>query len=253
VVTLIRKGFVRLGQSGGDKKGGGRMHCRIICDFDGTIALEDVTDVLLERFALPEWQSIEQQWKSGEIGSRECMSRQVDLLRATPRELDDCLDAVAIDPHFPAFAALARRLGCELLVVSDGLDHAIHRVLSRFGLGHLPIRANRLQSTGADTWRLGFPHASDGCAKGAGTCKCRIAGDHDRVLRLLIGDGASDFCAAAAVHMVFAKRRLIAHCRDSGLPHVPFADFAEAARLLCRLLEAPAGAATLSTLELTTE
>ncbi len=215
------------------------MKCRIVCDFDGTIALEDVTDTLLERFALPEWQAIEEDWKSGRIGSRECMLRQVDLLRATPAELDACLDHVAIDPGFPSFVALAHRLGCELLVVSDGLDYAIRRILTRHRLDHLPILANRLELLGETRWRLAFPHASDGCAKGSGTCKCRIATDGDdahTTLRILIGDGASDFCAATSVHMVLAKDKLLAHCRAHSLPHIGFADFAEAGRLLDDLL-----------------
>lgn len=50
-----------------------------------------------------------------------------------------------------------------------------------------------------------------------------------------IGDGASDFCAATAVHLTLAKDRLLDHCRDRDLPHVAFADFAEAARLLADL------------------
>lgn len=221
------------------------MQCRIICDFDGTIALEDVTDTLLERFALPEWRSIEDDWKAGRIGSRECMLRQVALLRARPDEVDRCLDQVAIDPGFPRFVTTAARLGCELLVVSDGLDYAIRRVLGRHGLDHLPILANRLELLGADRWRLGFPHASDGCAKGSGTCKCNIAtgnGGEGR-LRVLIGDGASDFCATTSVHMVFAKDRLLEHCRANALPHVGFTGFAEVGRLLADLLAAPAAMA----------
>lgn len=210
------------------------MHIRIICDFDGTIALEDVTDTLLERFALPEWREIEADWKDGKIGSRECMLRQVDLLRADIRALDGCLDAVAIDPGFPAFVALARQYDVDLAVVSDGLDYAIRRILGRFGLVTLPIYANRLEFLGGDRYRLSFPHASDGCVKGSGTCKCRLAsaGDPSRTLRILIGDGASDYCAATSVHLAFAKDKLLTHCRANNLPHVAFADFDEASRSL---------------------
>jgi two-component system, NtrC family, response regulator AtoC len=35
------------------------MGYRIVCDFDGTIATSDVTDVLLEVFAAPGWYDIE--------------------------------------------------------------------------------------------------------------------------------------------------------------------------------------------------
>lgn len=42
----------------------------ILCDFDGTISLNDTTDHLLETFALDGWQAIEQQWEQGLIGSK---------------------------------------------------------------------------------------------------------------------------------------------------------------------------------------
>jgi hypothetical protein len=58
-------------------------HWTILCDFDGTISVEDITDALLVRFAKPGWEDIEQAWKRGEIGSRECMARQIALLDAT--------------------------------------------------------------------------------------------------------------------------------------------------------------------------
>lgn len=210
---------------------------QIICDFDGTIALDDVTDLLLERFALPEWRIIEDDWKAGLIGSRECMVRQVDLLRVPLEALDHCLDTVAIDPGFPAFVTLCEQTGVALRIVSDGLDYAIRRILGRFQLGHLPIFANRLALTEPGRYRLSFPNATDSCAKGSGTCKCRLA-TPDRVgdFRILIGDGASDYCAAASVDLVLAKDALLSHCRAQGLPHVAFADFTEAAHLLRQIL-----------------
>ena len=61
-----------------------RAQCHVFVDFDGTIVPCDATDFLFERFALPEWRDVERDWQAGKIGSRECMTRQVDLLRATP-------------------------------------------------------------------------------------------------------------------------------------------------------------------------
>lgn len=54
---------------------------------------------------------------------------------------------------------------------------------------------------------------------------------------LLIGDGASDFCAAGAVDLVFAKHRLLEHCRANDLPYVAITGFADALVLLPSLLE----------------
>jgi hypothetical protein len=54
---------------------------QLLIDFDGTIAPDDPTDHLFERFADPYWRILEDDWQSGRISSRECMQRQVDLLR----------------------------------------------------------------------------------------------------------------------------------------------------------------------------
>jgi 2-hydroxy-3-keto-5-methylthiopentenyl-1-phosphate phosphatase len=57
---------------------------------------------------------------------------------------------------------------------------------------------------------------------------------HHRVL--LIGDGASDFCAAGEADYVFAKHRLIEHCRHAAIPHTSIVGFADAIGLLPSLL-----------------
>ncbi|MBN8728770.1 MAG: MtnX-like HAD-IB family phosphatase [Xanthomonadales bacterium] len=209
----------------------------ILCDFDGTISVRDTTDALLERFGRPGWEAVERAWREGEIGSRECMARQVALVEASPSELDAWLDEVAIDPAFPAFVAAAQAAGIPLTVLSDGLDHAIARILGRHGLGDLPVVANRLEAVGENGWRLEFPFGRTGCP--SGNCKCGAAGDAHAARRrvLLIGDGASDFCVAGEADLVFAKGRLVEHCRTAAIPHLPIVDFRDALALLPMLVE----------------
>jgi 2,3-diketo-5-methylthio-1-phosphopentane phosphatase len=223
------------------------MALRILCDFDGTIATQDVTDSLLSRFAHPAWEETEAEWKAGRIGSRECMSRQVALIRATPEAIDRHLDEIELDSHFAGFVRQARSYGMPLTVVSDGLDYAIRTLLTREGLGDVPIVANHLEQVGADRYRLLFPYAEPTCSAASGTCKCAIANAAD-AQTLLIGDGASDFCASATVDLVFAKAALLDRCRTHGLPHVPCENFAQAQTLLAALAEERARRPVHSTL-----
>ena len=44
-------------------------------------------------------------------------------------------------------------------------------------------------------------------------------------LRVLVGDGRSDFCAAAHADVVFARASLLDHCRARGIRCVPFETF----------------------------
>ncbi len=208
----------------------------VVCDFDGTIANIDVTDGILSRFALPEWVDVEVEWKAGAIGSRECMRRQVELLRVARPELDAYLDTIEIDPGFAAFVADCRRQQLPLVVISDGIDYAIRRILQRHGLGDLPLASNRLVQTGDDSYRLEFPDSDPQCRAGSGTCKCAVSASRAHgSKRLLIGDGSSDFCLAASADLVFAKTKLLKHCRDNCLPHHACPDFGVALQLLKQL------------------
>jgi 2-hydroxy-3-keto-5-methylthiopentenyl-1-phosphate phosphatase len=211
-----------------------RTRYSIFCDFDGTVSVKDVTDVLLEAYALPEWRSIEALWRGGSIGSMECMQRQVALLRCSTRELDALVDTVAIDPRFPDFVAACRDTATPVVVLSDGLDYVIRRVLQNYGLAELPVYANHLEIHGDGCHTLTFPHADADCIATSGTCKCALM----RALRLpgtemvLVGDGASDFCAAReAADFVFAKGSLLDYCREFALPHAAYDNFLDVKRL----------------------
>lgn len=227
---------LRQARRASDASGAGvswRMPYRILCDFDGTIARGDVTDLLLEAFADPGWRDVEAQWQSGLIGSATCMARQVALMRCSRRALDEVLDRVEIDPGFIDLVAYCQQIGAQLAVVSDGLDYAVARVLRRAGVVDVPIMANRLLFL--DEWRCALlsPHATLTCRAAAGTCKCaiadRLAGDE---ITVLIGDGRSDFCTAGSVDMVFAKGALLAYCRAHAIRHEPFRTLSEIPKLL---------------------
>ena len=120
-------------------------------------------------------------------------------------------------------------------IVSDGLDYVIRRVLRNAGLADLPVRANRLELLGEGRYALSFPYAQEGCLSASGACKCALI----RALRLpgtqtiLVGDGASDFCAAREVaDFVLAKDALLRQCRELALPHAAYTDFSDVQRLL---------------------
>ncbi len=206
----------------------------IQCDFDGTISVDDVTDALLERFARPGWRQIEAEWEAGEIGSGECMKRQVALLDMSSTELDEFLAGMAIDPHFVSFAAAARRSGIALEIVSDGIDHAIHRILALHRVEGLSVRANHLVQLDERRWRLTSPHAGATCVSACGTCKCELLARHAAMSRkvLFVGDGRSDFCVADKADFVLAKSRLIDHCARHGIAHAPFRSFEDALALM---------------------
>lgn len=207
---------------------------RVFVDFDGTISVEDTTDLVLQAFAHPAWETVEEAWVAGHIGSRECMERQVALLDVSPAELDAFADRIEVDSGFIDFLELCDAHDVPVVVVSDGLDRVIRRVFARHGFD-LPVYANHLEHTGGRRWRLSSPAAHGACSAKAGTCKCAVLG-RGSDLRVLVGDGRSDFCASIEADLVLAKGKLVEFCRNRGVPHVSFRHFVEATRHLASCL-----------------
>lgn len=213
-----------------------RIHWTVLCDFDGTISLEDVTDRLLAALGRTGWEAIEDDWRAGLIGSRECMARQIALLDGDLAQFNAIVDGISIDPAFPRFLNLAIAAGMKVIVVSDGLDLAIRRILERYNLAALPVLANCIEQTSERGWQLTFPNSRQDCL--SGNCKCatqQFTQSHGRAT-LVIGDGQSDVCVAGGANFVFAKQRLLEHCRQSGIAHCPIDGFADACTHLPALL-----------------
>lgn len=211
------------------------MALDILCDFDGTITREDVTDTLLAATAAPAWEAVERDWVEGRIDGRTCMTRQVALIDSTFDEMVRVIDGVSVDAGFRAFATWCGQRGHRLRVVSDGLDRPIRQILTRIGVD-VPVLANALEPAGPRTWRLGTPYARSDCRSGAAHCKC-AAVDPTRT-SILIGDGRSDVCVAGQVDLVLAKvgpngaSTLLRHCRETGVPHRSFERFEEVSAIL---------------------
>jgi 2,3-diketo-5-methylthio-1-phosphopentane phosphatase len=219
----------------------------IFCDFDGTITQLDVTDQILAQLAHPSWREVEQQWMQGMIGSRECLERQIALVDAPAEELQAVIDAVAIDKEFAAFCKFARQKRLPLYILSDGFDYVIRRVLKRAGVDrHFRSGANLFASAlRVEGRRLvsSFPHSPEPCAHGCATCKAALI----RSLRegrqpvIFVGDGMSDRFAVELADVVFAKRHLLAYCRENGIACHAFESFKDVQVSLEKLL-APAPA-----------
>ena len=210
----------------------------ILCDFDGTAALDDTTDTLLETFGLDGWEALESEWRAGKIGSRECMAGQVALLDMDRTQLDAHLAARKLDSSFAEFVALTKTLGIRVEILSDGLDYAIHKILARYDLDGLPVTSNKLDAIAERRWKLTFPNASTECRVASGTCKCACSVNARATGKrvLLVGDGASDFCVARVADFVFAKGKLIAHCIANNIAHAPIEDFSDVITLMPSLI-----------------
>ncbi|MDE2488258.1 MAG: MtnX-like HAD-IB family phosphatase [Alphaproteobacteria bacterium] len=217
---------------------------QVFCDFDGTISVIDTTDHVLDSLAAPQWEALEADWVAGRIDASTCMRGQVALIQGADADLDEALDRVELDPGFPAFAAWCADNAIPLTIVSDGVDYFIRRILSRHGLGHLPVISNSLAGK-PGARRLAQPHSREGCAAGAGVCKCAATAARTRAAETVVyvGDGRSDFCVSHRADVLFAKGALADYAAGRGEAHHAFETFHEITATLASLVETRRAAA----------
>ena len=201
-------------------------------DFDGTVSANDVVDMVLEKFADKKWREVESEWQAGKIGSRECLTRQIALLKAEPQQIAELVSKVALDPYFVSFIQKAEELGVLVTIVSDGFDLLIEQILKK-NLGAqngylkaLPIFSNRLLPKAGGGFEAVFP-SGPVCEHGCANCKeaviKRLTSVDDQVL--FVGDGLSDRYAAKIAHVTFAKARLLDFCRENDIDCIQYDNF----------------------------
>jgi len=135
------------------------------------------------------------------------------------------LSEIKVDPGFATFVRECDRNGIGMTVVSDGFDFVIERVLSNAGHRNLQFYANHLVPTENDGWRVTFPFSRSDCRVLAGNCKCSFTTPHSSSMKVVVGDGRSDFCVAGEADLVFAKGTLLKLCQSQGTAHYAFDDF----------------------------
>ena len=210
----------------------------ILVDYDGTIALSDVSDMVMAEHVPAVWESEAAAYDAGLMGSRRLMEIEMALVDASGEAL---LATAANQPHDPGFVPFVRRAhaaGVVVEVVSDGFGFFIAPALKTLGLGALPVITARTTFVGRRA-SIAFPNGHPACFV-CGTCKRNRVLAHQAAGRLVafIGDGESDRYAAGYSDLVWAKRALVRICLEAGWEFRRWTEFAEIDAWLEAVLEA---------------
>jgi 2,3-diketo-5-methylthio-1-phosphopentane phosphatase len=211
----------------------------VFCDFDGTIASRDVGYHMYHHFTGGRNDELVPDWKSGVLSTRECMTIESSMVRATPDEFYAYLDSHELDRSFAWFAQRCRAADIPLMILSDGLDIYITYLLNKHGIPELPLISNRGYLADGRL-RVEFPFP-DPHSTGGGVCKgdriaeYRAAGNVDRTV-IFVGDGLSDVGAIPEVDILFAKKDLRQYCEQQNIPYNGFDTFEDVSRELTRRL-----------------
>jgi 2-hydroxy-3-keto-5-methylthiopentenyl-1-phosphate phosphatase len=207
----------------------GRAPVSFLVDYDGTISLVDIGDTLLARHYPDEAEIAAKDalYDAGQLGSRELMEWDMDVLPRDAELLRREAAEMPQDRAFPRFVAAVHERGAQVEVVSDGLGFYVRSNLAALGLPDLPVAANenRVGEGGAG---MSFPFGHPACFV-CGTCKRERVRLHQAAGRIVVfvGDGTSDRYAAAHADVVLAKESLARICAAEGWPYLRWQNFAD--------------------------
>ena len=212
------------------------MHKIFVSDYDGTITGKDFFSLLAERYLPVNAPDYFARYREGRISHFEAMAAYFAFAPTDEQQLEELLAASQPDPDLGASAALLRRAGWTLWVVSAGSSWYVERVLSRAGVAATvysnPGRLENGRGLVLEKPDPSSPYhsASDGVDKSA--VVRHALGVADSVA--FAGDGPPDLQPALLVRpeLRFARGFLAEALRTRGERFQPFSRWSEIVREL---------------------
>ncbi|NPV11059.1 MAG: MtnX-like HAD-IB family phosphatase [Ignavibacteria bacterium] len=211
---------------------------KIFCDFDGTIAVEDIGNLFYREFGDPQiCDDVVSKWREGKITSIGCLSTECRTIRnLTLEKAYDFIDQQKIDETFIDFVKFCKEKNLDLIIISDGLDLYINYILKKYNLD-IKFFANSIRINDDGTAEMIFPYSDSVCLKCA-NCKRNhiINNSSDDDITIYIGDGHSDRCPIEYVDYIFAKKHLLKYCEINRISYSPFENFSDVKLAIEKLL-----------------
>jgi 2-hydroxy-3-keto-5-methylthiopentenyl-1-phosphate phosphatase len=208
--------------------GGPRPPFIVVSDFDGTITLEDLTNVIWDAHVPYDWRAVLTPLsREGVLTPLEMIGRGYGDVPVPPEALlEQVVPRGRIRAGFEAFVQRCGQRRWPFEVLSHGLTFYIRPLLppgtaltafeGRFEGGRWNVELPPGMSV---------PRGRDFKALVVELLRAR----HPGHATVYVGDGRLDFPAARTCDLVFAVRgSTLAHlCAEHGVPHTPFDDFSE--------------------------
>ncbi|MBS1538193.1 MAG: MtnX-like HAD-IB family phosphatase [Bacteroidetes bacterium] len=211
----------------------------VFCDFDGTIAQNDIGDALFRHFGV--FEPYHSQLLAGEITVREYYQTAIASAQDfTPETIKHFTKNFSIDAYFPKFYQFCLQKNIQLTILSDGFIEYIHPMLEAVGVTDANVRSNYLSVQNSGVQPI-FPGASESCKCFCASCKrnTMLSSSATDSVFIYIGDGLSDTCAASHADIIFAKHKLAAFCNERRIPHYPFHTFFDILRIMEKIVDSP--------------
>jgi 2-hydroxy-3-keto-5-methylthiopentenyl-1-phosphate phosphatase len=214
---------------------------RIFCDFDGTVCPQDVGEKFFKKFAGERAEIDVRRLLAQEITMQQWLTGLCDAIGVIEQQcVESFVEQFQLDPHFAGFARFCQQHDLPLMILSDGLDFYIERILSSNGLQDLPFFANCstfIPVDGGVKLDVKFPFTDAEC-HACGNCKRNhmLSTSADDDILVYVGDGYSDRCPVRYADIVFAQKQLITYCQGQNITYTTFHHFGDVQKNMEELL-----------------
>ncbi|MCD6453552.1 MAG: MtnX-like HAD-IB family phosphatase [Dehalococcoidales bacterium] len=204
-------------------------------DFDGTITEKDVSFMMLDTFASNNWRQWLKEYKDGKISVGRFNTQAFSTVRVGRETLlDSVKDKVRIRPGFHSLLAYCRQHNFRLVIVSNGLDFYIQRILKDIGASDIEVFAAATRF-GADGVQARY-FSPEGEEIEAGFKEAYLRSFQKRGYQVVyVGNGISDAPPAERAYRVFATGDLQNYLSQKRLSYIPFTDFNDVIKGLATL------------------
>lgn len=205
-----------------------RRRIAVVLDFDGTLVLQDVGEILLDEFAPPEWRQEDARYNSGAITSKELAERGHGYLPTSKRDemVEFARSSVVLRAGALDLASFCKANDVPLEVVSSGLDLYIAPFLRFFEIDGIPVSAKVADFDQGSFLVPTYPPDIEVCER-LGVCKCSRVRHHQKNVYtvLFAGNGTSDQCVAGEADRAYARSSLAEYCDRVGIEYTLFESF----------------------------
>ena len=207
----------------------GRQRWIVLVDFDGTITIRDadleIADAVLGQEAEKKIGPLIEAYEKLELSCGEYFKQYLALIGIPVEDFSRYAVRVPARQGFDKLVSWAKTKNFSVKVVSEGLDIWIMPILRAMGLDDVPVSCNHIVSS-ENSYEVIPPDDSEPCDRCLNCKRYHVNQAKDRGLAVaLVGNGASDLCAARHADLVMAKDSLIDHCKRENIDFMPWETF----------------------------
>ncbi len=195
----------------------------VFCDFDGTITAMESLEAVFRAFLPGKWEPVKQKLIAGETTLRQAVPAMIESIESEKcDEIARFVSEIPIRPGFSDFLTFLKNTGIPMVIVSGGV-----RKMVEIKLGELLGQIHDVVAVDLDA---GGPYLSVHSAFSGGNelvDKAAVIDSYGADVKIVVGDGITDFNMARHADLVFARGSLAKYLERKKARHVMWEDFTD--------------------------